>query len=186
MGSVWFNPFEPAWTTVWLREPGVQGSLTWGSVRKSWTTLNSLEIILWTLLPLELSGLRRFTRCWTPRTLVKHHHRPGSLCCTMIWTGVEPHQTLIKLHCRPGSLCCTMVRTGSEELNHPELISNSTAELALLSMVQTGLEELNHRKLMRNYPMNLAPSGAQWFEEFGVVQLLRTYSNHSTTQGTKP
>ena len=28
-GSVGLNPFEPAWTTVCLREPGVQGSMTW-------------------------------------------------------------------------------------------------------------------------------------------------------------
>ena len=52
-------------------------------------------------------------------------------------------------------------------------------------MVRTGSEELNHPELMRNYPMNLAPSGAQWFEEFGVVQLLRTYSNHSYNTGNQ-
>ena len=51
------------------------------------TTPNSWEIILWSLLPLELSGSRRF----------------------------EPHQSHVKLLCRSGSLCCAKVWTGLEE-----------------------------------------------------------------------
>ena len=68
-------------------------------VRKSRTTPNSSEITLRSLFPLELSGARRFGR-------------------------VEPPRTHVKLHHSPGSICCTMVRTGSEESNHPELERN--------------------------------------------------------------
>ena len=38
-------------------------------VRKSWTTLNSWEIILWSLFPLELSGSRKFGKAQLPELM---------------------------------------------------------------------------------------------------------------------
>ena len=77
---------------------------------------------------------------------------------------VEPPRTDVKLHYRPVFLCCAMVRTGSEELNHTELMSYDRYSL-WSSVVREGSKVLNHTELMRKYPIILASSIAQWFEE---------------------
>ena len=80
-----------------------------------WTTPNSWEIILRSMFPLELRGSTRFGR-------------------------VEPPRTHVKLHWRHGFTCWTMVRSGLEELNHPELMSSSTADL--VSCVELWFEQV--------------------------------------------
>ena len=62
-GSRTFGRVEPPRTHVKLTaglDPCVV--LWFKQVRKSWPTLNTWEIILWSLFPLELSGSRRFSR----------------------------------------------------------------------------------------------------------------------------
>ena len=110
------------------------------------TTLNTWEIILWSLLPLELSCSRRFNRVEPLQTLVELHSRPGSLCCVMVqvrksWTTpntweitlfpiklsdsrrfvrVEPPWTHEKLSYDTCVLRSSVVRGCSVALNHPE------------------------------------------------------------------
>jgi len=113
-------------------------------------TPNSWEIALWSLFPLELSGLvsgsQRFGRIELP------------------WTHVE-------LHHRSGSLSCAMIRTGLKEVNHPELMKNipydqcSPWSSVVWLMVWRGSVGLNHPELMRNYPKIVISSGTHWFEE---------------------
>ena len=112
-GSNSFGRVEPPRMHVkFHRRPGF---LWFEQVRKSWTTPNSWEIILRSLFPLELRGSTRFGR-------------------------VEPPRTHVKLHWRRGFTCWTMVQTGSEELNHPELMSSSTA--GLVSCVELWFEQV--------------------------------------------
>ena len=89
-GAPWFLDVQQRWTTPNSCQPSPQAWIDSCVVlwfEQSQTTTNSWEIILWFLLPLELSGSRRF----------------------------EPHQSHVKLLCRSGSLCCAKVWTGSEE-----------------------------------------------------------------------
>ena len=139
MSSRWFNPTKPPQTTELQRE---QGSglvscvvLRFEQVRKSWTTPNSWEIILWSLFPLELSGSRRFGRVEPSRTHVKLLRRHGSVLYygSNRFGRVEPPRTHEKLSYDPCSLWSSVVQGGSVGLNHPEL--------------------------MRNYPMVLVPCG---------------------------
>ena len=93
-GSNRFGRVEPPQTHFkFHRRPGF---LWFEQVRKSWTTPNSWEIILWSLFPLELSGSNRFWKVEPPRTHVKFHRRPGFPCCTMVRI-VQPPQTHEKL-----------------------------------------------------------------------------------------
>ena len=62
-GSNRFGRVEPPRTHVKIHHrPGFLCELWFEQVRKSWTTPNSWEIILWSLFPLELSGSNRFGR----------------------------------------------------------------------------------------------------------------------------
>ena len=107
-------------------------------VWKSWITSNSWEIILWSLFPLELRGLTRFS---TPNS----YQVPLQAWFLMLNYGsnrfwrVEPPWTHEKLCYDPCSIWSSEVWQGSVGLNYPEL--------------------------MRNYPMNLVPSVALWFEQ---------------------
>ena len=79
-------------------------------------------------------------------------------------------------------------------LNHPELMSSSTAGQVSCVTVRTGSEQLNHPELMRNYPVILVPSRAQWFKQvrkswttpnsWEIIKFL-TCSNYSSTQETR-
>ena len=104
--------------------------------------LNSWEILLWSLFPLELSGSRRFG-------------------------GVRPHWTHYNLSYDPCFLWSWVVQRGSVVLNHLELMRNCTMILVLsgAEWFKEGSAGLNYSELMRNCTMILVPSGAKWFEE---------------------
>ena len=80
------------------------------------------EITLWFLLPLELRGSWIFSSVEPPQTHVNLHHRHGSM-------RVDPPQTREKLSYDPCSLLSSVVRGGLIGLNHPKVMSNSTAGL---------------------------------------------------------
>ena len=112
----WFEQFRKSWTTPnACQVPPQAGFPVVRTGSEIWTTPNSWEIILWSMFPLELRGSTRFGR-------------------------VEPPRTHVKLHWRHGFMCWNTVRTGSEELNHPELMSSSTA--GLVSCVELWFEQV--------------------------------------------
>ena len=118
-------------------------------VRKRWTTLNSWEIILWSLFPLELRDSTRFGR-------------------------VEQPQTHEKLSYVPCSICSSVVRTGSKRFNY---MSSSTA--GLVSCVELWFEQVRKSWITPNsgeivlrslFPLELSGSN-----RFGRVKPPRTH-----------
>ena len=80
--------------------------------------------------------------------------------CVVLW-----FEQVRKLLNDPCSLWGSVVQGGSVGLNHPKLMSSSTPGSVCGTMVRKGSEELNHHELIKSYPMILAPSGTQLFEE---------------------
>ena len=134
--------------------------------------------------------LCRFGRVEPPRTHEKLSYELCSLWSSVAREGslgVEHPKLLSNTTHRPGSLCCTVVWTVSEELNHPEIISNSTADLALLSIwfeqVRKSWTTPNSWEIIlwTLLPQELNGSRSLgWFNSYEPIQTI------ATTQGTKP
>ena len=106
-----------------------------------------------------------------------------------VWR-VEPPQTLVMIYPRHGSMCCTMVRTGLEELNYPNFMRYYSMILVpswtvLFKEARKGWPFL---ELTRNYPMILVSvyhrgnkASGEDSHHFELVWLFRTLWNQYWT-----
>ena len=183
MTSGWLSPTELPGTNEIQRETRIIGNFSWVRFKSSKPVPTTVQ-----------SGSRRFSIFEPPQSHVKLHHRPYDPCS---------HRT-------------SVVWGGSVGLNHPKLISSSTPGLvpcvvlwfkqvlkswttpnsweitltSLFPLELSGLRKFGRVELRTPNLCQAPPLGFRGNRDHRVlshvVQLFWTYSNHSTTEGTRP